>query len=73
MGWFPELTPVCSQTTKSWLSTLDAGDITLSLEWTPTSTRREDPVGRVVARWGLIPEGGEVERQLRWAGKGRMV
>ena len=26
VGRFPELTPVCSQTTKSWLSTLDAGD-----------------------------------------------
>src|SRR5712675_2904736 len=38
LGWFPELTPVRSQTTKSWLSTLDAGDITLSLEWMPTST-----------------------------------
>src|SRR5712675_1926357 len=26
VGRFPELTPVRSQTTKSWLSTLDAGD-----------------------------------------------
>src|SRR5712671_7626451 len=26
VGWFPELTPVRSQTTESWLSTLEAGD-----------------------------------------------
>jgi|SRR5712671_4036737 len=39
MGWFPELTPVRSQVTESWLSTLGAGDITLLLEWTPTFTR----------------------------------
>src|SRR5712671_4825727 len=39
MGRFPELTPVRSQATESWLSTLEAGDITLLLEWTPTSTR----------------------------------
>src|SRR5712675_3594674 len=44
VGQFPELTPVHSQTTKLWLSTLDAGDITLLLEWTPTSTRRGDRV-----------------------------
>jgi len=73
MGWFPELTPVCSQAIESWLSTLEAGDITLSLEWTPTSTRGWDPAGRVVAWWEWIPEEGEVGRQLRWAGKGRMA
>src|SRR5712671_6792679 len=28
VGQFPELTPVRSQTTKSWFSTLDAGDST---------------------------------------------
>ena len=39
VGQFPGLTPVCSQTTWLWLSTLEAGDITLSLEWTPMSTR----------------------------------
>src|SRR5712671_1987484 len=39
MGRFPELTPVRSQTTRPWLSTLDAGDITLLLEWASTSTR----------------------------------
>src|SRR5712671_4775507 len=39
MGWFPELTPVRSQAIELWLSTLGAGDITLLLEWTPTSTR----------------------------------
>src|SRR5882757_6095760 len=26
MGWFPELTPVRSQATESWLSTLEAGN-----------------------------------------------
>src|SRR5712672_548998 len=39
VGQFPGLTQVHSQTTGSWLSTLEAGDITLSLEWTPMSTR----------------------------------
>src|SRR5712671_1227858 len=38
MGRFPELTPVHSQTIEPWFATLEAGDITLSLEWTPTST-----------------------------------
>ena len=62
VGQFPELTPVRSQTTKSWLSTLDAGDITLSLEWTPMSTRRRDPVGRVVVWWEWTLE----EREVGW-------
>jgi len=39
MGRFPELTPVRSRAKESWLSTLEAGDITLLLEWTPTFTR----------------------------------
>src|SRR5882757_7261822 len=39
MGRFPELTPVRSQTIEPWFTTLEAGDITLLLEWTPTSTR----------------------------------
>src|SRR5712672_602798 len=51
MGWFPELTPVRRQTTEVWLPTPGASDITLLLEWMPTSTRRRGPVGRVAARW----------------------
>src|SRR5712671_2953003 len=39
MGWFPELTPVRSQTIEPWFATLEAGNITLLLEWTPTFTR----------------------------------
>src|SRR5712671_6417732 len=39
MGRFPELTPVRSQTIEPWFTTLEAGDITLLLEWMPTSTR----------------------------------
>src|SRR5712671_5404989 len=39
MGQFPELTPVRSQTIRLWFATLEAGDITLLLEWTSTSTR----------------------------------
>src|SRR5712671_1484447 len=39
MGRFPELTPVHSQTIEPWFATLEAGDITLLLEWAPTSTR----------------------------------
>jgi len=62
MGWFPELTLVRRQTTEVWLPTPGAGDITLSLEWTPTSTRGWDPVGRVAARWEWIPKEGEVGR-----------
>src|SRR5712671_6134556 len=73
MGQFPELTPVCSQAIESWLSTLDAGDITLLLEWMPTSTRRWSPVGRVVAWWEWTPKEGEVGRQSWWAGKGQMA
>src|SRR5712671_5128119 len=48
MGRFPELTPVRSQTIEPWFATLEAGDITLLLEWTPTSTResREGEGGR---------------------------
>jgi len=39
MGRFPELTPVHSQTIEPWFATLEAGDITLLLEWASTSTR----------------------------------
>src|SRR5882757_3672618 len=39
VGRFPELTPVRSQTKRPWFATLEAGDITLLLEWTSTSTR----------------------------------
>src|SRR5712671_649446 len=56
MGWFPEHTLVRRQTTEAWLPTPGAGDITLLLEWTPTSTRRSGPVGKVVARWEWTPE-----------------
>src|SRR5712672_873864 len=41
MGWFPELTPVCSQAIESWLSTLEAGDTNYSkivMEITPMMT-----------------------------------
>src|SRR5712671_7375683 len=38
-GRFPELTPVRSQTTEPWFATLEAGDITLPLEWMSTFTR----------------------------------
>jgi len=62
MGRFPELTPVHRQTTEAWLPTPGAGDITLSLEWTPTSTRHWDPAGRVVAWWEWILEEEEAER-----------
>src|SRR5712675_562787 len=51
MGWFPELTLVRRQTTEAWLPIPGASDITLLLEWMPTSTRRRGPVGRVAARW----------------------
>src|SRR5712672_3670548 len=62
MGQFPELTPVRSQAIELQLTTLEAGDITLSLEWTPTSTRGWGPAGRVVVRWEWILEEGEVGR-----------
>jgi len=45
MGRFPELTPVRSQTIESWSATLEAGDITLLLEWTPTSARESGGKG----------------------------
>src|SRR5712671_6191369 len=44
MGQFSELTPVHRQTTEVWLPTPGASDITLSLVWTPMSTRRGDRV-----------------------------
>jgi len=62
MGRLHELTLVHRQTTEVWLPTPGAGDITLSLEWMPTSTSRGDPEGRVVVQWEWILKEGEVER-----------
>src|SRR5882672_2005999 len=53
MGQFPELTPVHSQTIESWFATLEAGDITLPLEWMPTSTRGWAFTRRVVGIHGM--------------------
>src|SRR5712672_21613 len=52
MGQFPELTPVRSQAIKLWLTTLEAGDITLSLEWTSASTAGWSFKHRVVETFG---------------------
>src|SRR5712672_337090 len=74
MGRFPELTPVCSQATESWLSTLEAGDITLLLEWTPTSTResRRGEGGRSCLESGNERQGTQsllaVGRGVPWLG-----
>src|SRR5712671_5967108 len=82
MGRFPELTPVRSQAIESWLSTLEAGDITLLLEWTPTSTRelRRKEGGQSCLKSGNERQGtwsplvvgrgaqwlGGVSRRCRW-------
>jgi len=55
-GRFPELTPVHSQAIESWLSTLEAGDITLLLEWMPMSTRESR---RREGGWPCLKSGNE--------------
>ena len=59
MGQFPELTPVCSQAIRLQLTTLEAGDITLLLEWTPTSTRE---LRRKKGGWSCPKGGNECQR-----------
>jgi len=61
MGRFPELTPVRSQAIELWLTTLEAGDITLPLEWTPASTVGWPLRRRVVGRFGVRgPRSGDL-------------
>src|SRR5712671_7531369 len=45
MGRFPELTPVRSQTIEPWFATLEAGDITLLLEWMSPPLRFDRSTG----------------------------
>jgi len=51
-GPVPKHTPVRSQVVELRLATLEAGDITLSLEWTPTSTVELPFKRRVVGTFG---------------------
>src|SRR5712671_7359180 len=51
-GLVPKLTPVRSQVVELRLATLEAGDITLSLEWTPASTVELPFKRRVVGTFG---------------------
>src|SRR5712671_861994 len=72
MGQFPELTPVCSQTIEPWFATLEASNITLLLEWTPTFTRelREKEGGRSCLKSGNEHQGTRsplaVGREAPW-------
>ena len=72
MGRFPELTPVRRQTTEAWLPTLGAGDITLSLEWMPTSTRRGDWArkARLHSQGWLRPRSTDRVRMAQYGGLG---
>jgi len=53
MGRFPKLTPVRSQAVGLRLATLEASDITLSLEWTPASTGEWPVKHKVVGNLGV--------------------
>jgi len=68
-GLVPKLTPVRSQVMGPQLATLEAGDITLSLEWTPASTVERFFRRRAGERSGM----GEAWPLRLLSGGGRMA